>query len=224
VLRARLLAEAAAGFPSRPDDFGGALAEDRDRAGRFPGWPVTLIRDLGRAGEGTEAVMLSEALARVDPARRAIFDAQAALALAEAGLADDARAKIAEHVERWPADVQTRKLAGDALALLATPKRHSPSTRPPCRWPSRPTTGQPVSCPGRSSGSPPAALSRMGTPPAAQAEQIAAEGEALTEGPVVPRFTDQVRRYNSCSCHRPARGTTRAPDIRPRYLQSCWNV
>ena len=72
VLHARLLAEAAAGFPGRPDDFGSALAEDRDTAGRFPGWPVTLIRDLGRAAEGAEAVMLSEALARVDPARRVL--------------------------------------------------------------------------------------------------------------------------------------------------------
>jgi len=62
--------------------------------------------------------MLSEALARVAPARRAFFDAQAALALAEAGLADDARVKIAEHVECWPDDVQTPMLAGDALALL----------------------------------------------------------------------------------------------------------
>jgi thioredoxin-like negative regulator of GroEL len=62
--------------------------------------------------------MLSEALARVDPARRAFFSGQAALALAETGLADDARVKIAEHVERWPDDVQTRTLAGDALALL----------------------------------------------------------------------------------------------------------
>lgn len=118
VLRARLLAEAAAGFPGRPDDFGSALAEDRDRAGRFPAWPVALIRDLGRAAEATEAVMLSEALARVDPARRAFFAGQAALALAEAGLADDARVKIAEQVERWPDDVQTRTLAGDTLALL----------------------------------------------------------------------------------------------------------
>ncbi len=118
VLRARLLAEAAAGFPGRPDDFGSALAEDRDRAGRFPGWPVALIRDLGRASEGTEAVMLSDALARVDPARRAFFGGQAALALAEAGLADDARVKIAEQVERWPDDVQARMLAGDALVLL----------------------------------------------------------------------------------------------------------
>jgi hypothetical protein len=118
VLRARLLAEAAAGFPGRPGDFGSALAEDRDRAGLFPGWPVALIRDLGRTAEATEAVMLSEALARVDPARRAFFGGQAALALAEAGLADDARMKIAGQVERWPDDIQTRTLAGDALALL----------------------------------------------------------------------------------------------------------
>ena len=38
VQRARLLAEAAAGFPDRPDDFGSALAENRDRrAGSRPG-------------------------------------------------------------------------------------------------------------------------------------------------------------------------------------------
>jgi hypothetical protein len=118
VLRARLLAEAAAGFPGRPEDFGSALAEDRDWAGRFPGWPVALIRDLGRAGEGAEAVRLSEALAHVDPARRAFFGGQAGLALAEAGLADDARVNIAGRVERWPDNIQTRMLAGDALALL----------------------------------------------------------------------------------------------------------
>jgi tetratricopeptide (TPR) repeat protein len=118
VLRAQLLAEAAAGFPGRPDDFASALAEDRDRARRFPRWPAALIRELGRAAEGAEAVMLSEALARVDPARRAFFGGQAALALAEAGLAGDARVKIAEHVERWPDDVQARMLAGDALVLL----------------------------------------------------------------------------------------------------------
>ena len=115
---AGLLAVAAAGFPVRPDDFASALAEDRDQAGRFPGWPVALIRNLGRAAEGAEAVILSEALACVDPVRRAFFGGQAALALAEAGLADDARVKIAEQVERWPDDVQARMLAGDALALL----------------------------------------------------------------------------------------------------------
>jgi len=118
VRRARLLAEAAAGFASRPDDFGSALAENQDQAGRFPGWPVTLISDLGRAGQGTEAVMLSEALAAVDPARHGFFAGKAAVALAEAGLADDARAKITETLERWPDDLRARILAGDALTIL----------------------------------------------------------------------------------------------------------
>jgi tetratricopeptide (TPR) repeat protein len=118
VQRARLVAEAAAGFPGRPDDFGSALAENRDQAGRFPAWPVTLIRDLGRAGQTGEAVMLSEALAAVDPVRHGVFAGEAAVALAEAGLADDARAKIAENVERWPDDIRARLLAGDALAML----------------------------------------------------------------------------------------------------------
>ena len=116
--RGRLLAEAAAAFPGRPDDFGSALAENRDQAGRFPAWPVTLIRDLGRAGQAAEAVMLGEALAAVDPARHGLFAGEAAVALAEAGLAADALAKIADNVERWPDDVRGRLLAGDALAIL----------------------------------------------------------------------------------------------------------
>jgi len=133
VRRARLLAEAAAGFPGRPDDFGSALAENRDQAGRFPAWPIILIRELGRAGQAAEAVTLSEALATVDPARHGRFAGEAAAALAEAalaeaalaeaglaeaGLADDARAKIAGNVERWPDDVWVRMLAGDALIIL----------------------------------------------------------------------------------------------------------
>jgi hypothetical protein len=118
VRRARLLAEAAAGFPARPDDFGSALAENRDQAGRFPAWPLTLIRDPGRAGQAAEAVMLSDALAAVDPARHGLFAGEAAVALAEAGLAYDARAKVAGNVERWPEDVRARMLAGDALVML----------------------------------------------------------------------------------------------------------
>lgn len=118
VRRGRLLAEATAGFAGRPGDFGSALAENRDQADRFPRWPVTLIRDLGREGQAAEAVTLSEALAVVDPGRRGLFAGQAAVALAEAGLADDARAKVAANVERWPDDLQARILAGDALAIL----------------------------------------------------------------------------------------------------------
>ena len=115
--RARLLAEATAGFAGRPDDFGSALAENRDQAGRFPGWLVTLIRGLGQAGQGAEAVM-REALAVVDPARQALFTGEAALALAEAGDADEARVKVAGNLERWPDAVRARILAGDALAVL----------------------------------------------------------------------------------------------------------
>ena len=62
--------------------------------------------------------MLSETLAVVDPARHGYFAGEAAVALAEAGLADDARAKIAENLERWPDDIRARILAGDALAIL----------------------------------------------------------------------------------------------------------
>jgi hypothetical protein len=118
VQRARLLAEAAAGFPGRPDDFGSALAENRAQAAQFPAWPVTLIRDLGRASQAAEAVRLSEALAAVDPARHGWFAGEAAVALAEAGLADDALTKIAWNTERWPDDGRIRLLAGDALAIL----------------------------------------------------------------------------------------------------------
>jgi tetratricopeptide (TPR) repeat protein len=118
VRRAQLLAEATAGFAGRPEDFGSALAENRDQASRFPGWPVTLIRDLGRAGQATDAVTLSEALAVVDPGRHDVFAGEAAVALAEAGLADQARAKIAENMERSPDDLWAHVLAGDALAIL----------------------------------------------------------------------------------------------------------
>lgn len=118
VRRARLLAEATAGFAGRPEDFGSALARNRDQAGRFPDWPVILIRDLGQAGQPAEAVTLSEALAVVDPARRGLFAGAAAVALAEAGDADEARAKVAENVARWPDDIRARMLAGDALAVL----------------------------------------------------------------------------------------------------------
>ncbi len=62
--------------------------------------------------------MLSEALAVVDPARHGLFAGEAAVALAEAGLAGDARAKIAGNLQRWPDDNRARILAGDALAIL----------------------------------------------------------------------------------------------------------
>src|SRR5205807_712921 len=91
--------------------------------GRFK-FPADLADSQGRmcqAHQKEADALIKRRMARAaasNPARRAFFGGQAALALAEAGRADDARVKIAEQVERWPDDVQTRTLAGDALAVL----------------------------------------------------------------------------------------------------------
>ena len=85
-------------------------------AGQFPAWPVTLIRDLGRAGQAAEAVMLSEALAAVDPARPGLFAGEAAVALAEAGLADEARTKIAPGAARSVSERLLRSIPWQILA------------------------------------------------------------------------------------------------------------
>jgi hypothetical protein len=49
VQRARLLAEAAAGFPGRPDDFSSALAETRDRARTLAGDALIILGDAEAA-------------------------------------------------------------------------------------------------------------------------------------------------------------------------------
>jgi tetratricopeptide (TPR) repeat protein len=72
-----------------------------------------------RAGERAAAAAAASAPAAVvGPARHGFLAGEAAVALAETGLADDARAKIAENLERWPDDIRTRILTGDALATL----------------------------------------------------------------------------------------------------------
>lgn len=87
----------------------------------------------------------------------------------------------------------------------ATPKRRSLSTRPPCRWPSRPrTTGQPVSCPERSSGSPVlAALSRRCSAASRAPGRADRSGKASTDrrtaGFTVHRSRSAAG-YSSCSC------------------------
>jgi len=117
-VRARLVIEAASWFPGRPRDLAIALGEEPESAGLLPEWLMNLVLDLGRAGLGTETVMVGEALGRVDPEQRATFDADVAVALAEAGLAEDARARIAANLARWPDDFWIRVHAGDALAAL----------------------------------------------------------------------------------------------------------
>jgi len=116
--RARVVVEAARWFEGRPDDLGVALGADPDWLLGLPDWLVSLPLDLGRAGLGAQAVMVGEALGRVDPDQQDVFEADVAVALAEAGQADQARERVAANIARWPDDLWVRVHAGDALAAL----------------------------------------------------------------------------------------------------------
>jgi hypothetical protein len=116
-IRARLVVEAACWFPGRPDDLAVALGEDPGLP-NLPDWLVNLVLDLGRAGLGAEAALVGDALAKVDPEQRSLFDGDVPVALAESGMADAARARIAENLARHPDDLWIRIHAGDALTAL----------------------------------------------------------------------------------------------------------
>ncbi|MGH3808481.1 MAG: hypothetical protein ACRDRU_18035 [Pseudonocardiaceae bacterium] len=118
LIRAELVVEAASWFPGRPDQLAIALGQEPEPAGQLPDWLVNLVLDLGRAGLGAEAVMVGDALAQVDPDSRAFYDGDVMVALAEAGLAEEVRARIETSLTRWPDDFWIRVHAGDALAAL----------------------------------------------------------------------------------------------------------
>ena len=119
--RARLVIEAASWFPGRATDFAVALGEEPDPADFLPDWLVSLVADLGRARLGAEAVAVGDALATVDPSLRSMLDGDVAVALAQAGLVDQALAKIEDNVTRWPDDFWIRIRGGDALLALGDP-------------------------------------------------------------------------------------------------------
>jgi hypothetical protein len=116
--RAEHVVEAAGWFPGRPDELATALGEEPDLPGLLPDWLVNLVADLGRAGLAAEAALVGDALARVDPDSRAFYDGSVAVALAEAGLAEHAIARIEANLTRWPDDFWIRVHAGDALLAL----------------------------------------------------------------------------------------------------------
>jgi len=95
-----------------------ALGEEPESGNLLSAWLMNLVRDLGRAGLGTVAVMAGEALGQVDPEQWATFDADVAVALAEAGLAEKAQAQVAANLARWPGGFWIRVHAGDGLAAL----------------------------------------------------------------------------------------------------------
>lgn len=87
-------------------------------AAQLPDWLVSMVLDLGRAKLGAEAVMVGDALGRVDPDLRAFLDGDVAVALADAGFAEEARNRIETNLTRWPDDFWIRLHAGDALVVL----------------------------------------------------------------------------------------------------------
>jgi hypothetical protein len=115
---AGLIVTAAGWFPANPGDLAIALGEDPDSAPGFPDWLANLVLELGRAGLGAEVVRVGEALATADPESRPVIEADIAVALAHAGLSDDARAGVEMNVSRWPDHFSVRLQAGEALALI----------------------------------------------------------------------------------------------------------
>jgi hypothetical protein len=117
--RAERVIDAAGWFHNRAEAFNLALGQEPHLAGQLPDWLANLIGDLGRAGLGSEAARVGDALGQVDPSRQALFDGDVGVALAEAGLPDEARARIATNLARWPHDLWIRVDAGEALTALA---------------------------------------------------------------------------------------------------------
>jgi hypothetical protein len=116
--RACVVVDATRWFEGRADDLAIALGEDPDFLLGLPDWLINLPLDLGRVGLGAGAVKVGEALGRVDPDQQDIFEADVAVALAEARQADQARERVAANIARWPDDFWVRVHAGDALAAL----------------------------------------------------------------------------------------------------------
>ena len=142
--RARLVVEAASWFPGRPADLAVALGAEPGLVGFLPDWLESMVLDLGRAGLGDEALMVGEALARVDPDRAASLDADVAVALAEAGLAERARARVEFNLARWPDDFWVRLHAGDALAVLGDIDAATVHFEVAWTWRMTPTTARPA--------------------------------------------------------------------------------
>ena len=117
--RAERVIEAARWFRNRADAFALALGQEPHLAGQLPDWLANLILDLGRAGLGPQAARVGDALGQVDPSQQAFFEGDVCVALAVAGLPDQARARIATNLARWPHDLWTHVHAGETFTAIA---------------------------------------------------------------------------------------------------------
>lgn len=81
-------------------------------------WLMNLPFSLGISGHVDQAVELSTALAELDPINRAVYLADLAVVLAEAGRDQQTRAQIDANLTAFPMEVWVRIHAGDALRSL----------------------------------------------------------------------------------------------------------
>ena len=121
----RIADEAATDEPLRGDAAAALeLAEClRDRPADFEEWADVFMAhdwmselawDLARRGLVDDAVRVADAFAELDREHRSMHAGDAAVILAEAGRADEARARADANVHAFPRDVWTRVHAGDA--------------------------------------------------------------------------------------------------------------
>jgi tetratricopeptide (TPR) repeat protein len=83
----------------------------------LPEWMANIVLDLGGAGRAAEAEA-ADALIRIDPDNESTYAADLGCALAEAGDAPAARARIEANLARWPEQPWVRVHAGDVLQEL----------------------------------------------------------------------------------------------------------
>ena len=114
---AHAVVETAQWFPGRPEALAVALGAEEDMPW-LPEWLGNLVLDLGYAGLAAEAAAVGEALGRVDPVNESVYAADAGYALAKAGDAPGARARVGPNLARWPEDLWVRIHAGDTLEAL----------------------------------------------------------------------------------------------------------
>ena len=102
----------------RPDDF-----EEWLDVFMAHDWMAELAWDLARHGLVDDAVRVADAFAGLDPRHRSMHAGDAAVILAEAGRADDARARAEANVRDFPRDVWTHVHAGDVHRELGDRER-----------------------------------------------------------------------------------------------------
>ena len=82
-------------------------------------WMPRLPWDLARLGLVDDALRIADGFAELDSAHRSIYANDAAVLLAEAGRADEARARVEANLRAFPRDIWTHIHAGDVYQSLA---------------------------------------------------------------------------------------------------------